>query len=169
MILLASDSFKDHFTSTHHPKDYTLLHLAIELKSLVACKAIMRCSDLWLGGEDPGFFMEDLDGMIPLQKANEENANECRDYLMGSQSHGGLVGLKTPGIWGFFGTDVIESFRAALESKSYDKIRGMLKENPQLVKEPFTDGSTALHKVKDPKVRPLCRCRLTHMHILCNC
>jgi len=152
MILLASDSFKDHFTSTHHPKGYTLLHLAIEQKSLVACKAIMRCSDRWLDGKDPGFFVEDLNGLIPLQKANEESAKECLDYLMGSQSHTQLVGQKTSGIFGFFSTDLIGSFQASLESKTYEKTRRMLKENPQLVKEAFVDGSTALHKVKDPKV-----------------
>ena len=154
MILLASDSFKDHFTSTHHPKGYTLLHLAIEQKSLVTCKAIMRCSDRWLDGTDPGFFVEDLDGMIPLQKANEDSAKECLDYLMGSQSQ--LVGQKTSGIFGFFGADIIRSFEAMLESKSYEKTKGMLKDNPQLVNEAFVDGSTALHKVKDPKVYVTC-------------
>lgn len=68
MILLASDSFKDHFTSVHHPKGYTLLHLAIEQNSLSACRAIMRCSDRWLSA-DPGFHVEDKDGVMPIQKA----------------------------------------------------------------------------------------------------
>jgi len=85
MILLASDSFKDHFTSTHHPKGYTLLHLAVEMESLSTCRAIMRCSDQWLH-KDPGLFVEDLEGVTPINRAAIAHAWGCADYLRESQS-----------------------------------------------------------------------------------
>ena len=85
MILLASDSFKDHFTSTHHPKRYRLLHLAVEMESLPACKAIMRCSDQWLH-EDPGLFVEDIEGVTPINRAAIAHSWACAEYLKQSQS-----------------------------------------------------------------------------------
>ena len=62
IILLASDSFKDHFTSTCHPRGYTILHLAVELNSVSACRAIMRCGDQWLSHMAPGLHVEDIEG-----------------------------------------------------------------------------------------------------------
>ena len=84
MLLLASDSFKYHFRSTVHPKKYRLLHLAVEQNSLIACKAIMRCSDHWLN-MDPGLYAEDSDGSTPIDKAVFLQSWACLEYLQQSQ------------------------------------------------------------------------------------
>lgn len=84
MLLLASDSFKYYFCSDVHPKRYRLLHLAIEQNSLAACKAIMRCSDLWLH-KDPGLYVEDADGNTPIDIAVLSESQACLDYLQESQ------------------------------------------------------------------------------------
>ena len=84
MLLLASDSFKHYFCSNVHPKGYHLLHLAVEQKSLVACKAIMRCSDLWLH-KDPGLYAKDADGNTPIDKAIFSESWACLEYLQESQ------------------------------------------------------------------------------------
>ena len=83
MLLLASDSFKHYFRSSVHPKKYRLLHLAVEQNSLVACKAIMRCSDRWLN-MDPGLYAEDSDGNTPIDKAVSQSW-ACLEYLQQSQ------------------------------------------------------------------------------------
>ena len=72
MILLTSDCFKDHFTSTHHPKGYTLLHLAIEQNSVSTCKAVMHCSDII--DKDPGILVKDNEKLLPFQLAMSLNA-----------------------------------------------------------------------------------------------
>ena len=84
MLLLASDSFKYYFKSNVHPKGYRLLHLAVEQNSLVACKAIMRCSDRWLN-MDPGLYAEDEDGNTPIGKAMLSQSWACLEYLQQSQ------------------------------------------------------------------------------------
>ena len=84
ILLLASDSFKHYFRSSNHPKKYRLLHLAVEQNSLVACKAIMRCSDQWLN-MDPGLYAEDTDGNTPISKAVLSQSWDCLEYLQQSQ------------------------------------------------------------------------------------
>ena len=151
MILLASDSLKEHFTSTCHPKMYRLLHLAIEQKSVNACRAIMRCSEHWLQ-EDPGLSVEDIDHMLPIQKAREIGAQECIDYLMHGQSGHDMYSQKTGGIFGYFSSDVLQLFRTYLETKNSTKIKELLEGYPTLVRADFIDGNTGLHKAKDAKV-----------------
>ena len=151
MILLASDPLKEHFTSTCHPKKYRLLHLAIGQKSVIACKAIMRCSEHWLQ-EDPGLFVEDIDHRLPIQMANEIGAQECVDYLMQGQSNHDLYSKRTGGFLGFCTRSVAELFQTTLEAKNSNKIKELLKSYPTLVKTDFIDGNTGLHKAKDAKV-----------------
>ena len=62
------------------PKKYRLLHLAVEQNSLVACKAIMRCSDRWLN-MDPGLYAEDTNGNTPIDKAVLSQLWACLEYL----------------------------------------------------------------------------------------
>ena len=162
MILLASDTIKEHFTSTHHPKMFRLLHLAIEQKSVNACRAIMRCSEYWLN-EDPGLFDKDIDHMLPIQKAREIGAQECVDYLMHGQSGHDIYSQKTGGIFGYFSSDVLQLFRTALETKNSTKTKELLKSYPALVRADFVDGNTGLHKAMDAKVHYVgvkCLCML---------
>lgn len=84
MLLLAGDPLKYYFQSTVHPKQYRLLHLAIEQNSLVACKAIMRCSDHWLN-KDPGLYAEDVNGNTPIDNAVLLQSWVCLEYLQQSQ------------------------------------------------------------------------------------
>ena len=84
MLLLASDAFKHYFCSDIHPKKYRLLHLAVEQKSVVACKAIMRCSDHWLN-KDPGLYAVDADGNTLVEKAVLSESKACLEYLLESQ------------------------------------------------------------------------------------
>ena len=157
MILLASDALKEHFTSTHHPKMYRLLHLAIEQKSVDACRAIMRCSEFWLQ-EDPGLSAKDLDQKLPIQKALDIGAQECVKYLLEVQSFHDMFSKRTGGIFGFFTTDVPQSFQTALETKNCSKVKELLQSHPALVRADFTDGNTGLHKAKDAKVCSQCVC-----------
>ena len=153
MLLLASDSFKDYFTSTHHPTGYTLLHLAIEQKSLLACKAIMRCSEKL--GLDPCFHIQDQDGLLPIQKANNSDTKECLTYLIQSQSpHEAQRSL------GFLSKqNILEQFRKAIEDKKSDTVKTLLTTDPKLVHAPYIDGSICLHKACDHKVRVLVNSR----------
>jgi len=166
MILLASDSFKDQFTSTHHPKKYTLLHLAIEQKSVSSCRAIMRCSEYWLK-EDPGLFVEDVDHKLPIQKAIDSGAQKCAEYLMKSQLGHSLYSQKTGGFFGYFSSDVLQLFQTALETKNCDKTRELLEKYPMLVRADFMDGNTGLHKAKDAKV--CVRTCVCGVCVLCVC
>ena len=75
---------KHYFRSSVHPKKYCLLHLAVEQNSLIACKAIMRCSDRWLN-VDPGLYAEDTDGNTPIDKAVLSQLWVCLEYLQQSQ------------------------------------------------------------------------------------
>ena len=147
MILLASDSFKDHFTSTRHPKRYTLLHLAIEQNSLLACKAILRCSEKL--GLDPCFYIEDQDGLLPIQKAKDSDAKECLTYLIQSQSpHEAQCSS------GFLSKqNLLDQFRKAIEDKKSDTVKTLLTTDPSLVHVPNVDGSICLHKARDHMVR----------------
>ena len=94
MLLLAGDPLKYYFRSNVHPKQYRLLHLAVEQNSLVACKAIMRCSDHWLN-TDPGLYAEDVDGNTPIDNAVSSQSWACLEYLQQSQLYiqdtGGIV------------------------------------------------------------------------------
>ena len=137
MILLTSDSFKEHFTSTHHPKGYTLLHLAIEQNSVSTCKIVMQCGDHL--GKDPGILVEDNEKMLPLQLAISLNAKECVTFLRQSQSQDKPL-------------DLLEQFQKALESKQIDTVKTMIEADPCLVNESFLDGCSSLHKACDHQV-----------------
>ena len=137
MMLLISDSFKEHFTSTHHPKGYTLLHLAIEQNSVSNCKIVMQCGDQL--GEDPGILVEDNEKMLPLQLAISLNAKECVTFLRQSQFQ-------------YKPLDLLEQFQKALESKQIDTVKKMIEADPCLVNESFLDGCSSLHKACDHQV-----------------
>ena len=141
MILLTSDSFKDHFTSTHHPKGYTLFHLAVELKSVAKCRIILECSDFL--GQDPGIFVENNEKMSSFQLATSLNAKECVVFLMESQSQS----------WSKNSINLLEQLQKALKSKKTDTVRKMIEAAPDLVKESFLDGCSCLHKAFDHQVR----------------
>ncbi|XP_065899391.1 85/88 kDa calcium-independent phospholipase A2-like isoform X2 [Dysidea avara] len=153
MILLASDPFKDHFTSTHHPKGYTLLHLVIEQKSIIACKAIMRCSDEY--NLDPCFHVRDQESLIPIQRATKSNAKECLTYLLKSQSPHEAQQSSSFLRRG----NVLDQFRKAIEDKKSDTVKTLLNTDPSLVHVPYVDGSVCLHKTRD---------HLTMVHLLDN-
>ena len=164
MILLASDTFKDHFTSVQHPKGYTLLHLAIEQNSLSACRAIMRCSDRWLYA-DPGFHIEDKDGLRPIQKAVISKSWACLEYLAQSQSIEFSSDLeesprprlftKSTNIYGD-----LKQFQNAVLAKRSTAVKKMLSNKPDFVNASYIDGSTGLHKAHDPEVR---MCKICYM------
>jgi len=145
VILLASDSFKDHFTSTHHPKRYTLLHLAVEMNSLSACRAIMRCSDHWLH-KDPGLFVEDIEGVTPIQKAVVNKAWACLDYLAQSQR---LETEQIPQVMGG------EQFQRATKKiiQNVDAIRY----SPIPFRKVYAKSGHELHKARNFKVK-FCMC-----------
>ena len=140
MTLLTSDSFKDHFTSTHHPSGYTLLHLAIEQNSVATCKIVMHCSDFL--GQDPGLLIEDNDKMLPFQLATSLNAKECVSFLKQSQSQNSSKNYLT----------LLDQFLKALASKQTDAVRKLIEANPGLVNESFLDGCSCLHKACDHQV-----------------
>ena len=150
MILLASDSFKDHFTSVHHPEGYTLLHLAIEQNSLTACRAIMRCSDHWLSA-DPGFHIEDKDGVMPIQKAIISKSWACLDYLVQSQSAhvSASEDLPRPRL---FSRSNLKQFKNAVEAKRSTTVKKMLVNNPNFANAGYVDGSIGLHRAQDREV-----------------
>ena len=93
ILLLASDSFKHYFRSSNHPKKYRLLHLAVEQNSLVACKAIMRCSDCKL---DTGLHTDDADGNTPLEKALSSQSWACLEYLHNIATEEAETTIKKP-------------------------------------------------------------------------
>ena len=97
LVLLTSDAFKDHFTSTCHPRGYTILHLAVELNSVSACRAIMRCGDQWLCDKAPELHVEDIEGLVPIQKAVICNSWACLDYFVQSLPLALEDGPVTPG------------------------------------------------------------------------
>ena len=92
MLLLASDSFKHYFKSNKHPKNYRLLHLAVEQNSLVACKAIMRCSDC---KTDAGLYDEDTDGNTPPERMLLSQSWACLDYLCNAETEEAEATVKT--------------------------------------------------------------------------
>ena len=140
MMLLTSDHFKEDFTSTHHPKGYTLLHLAIEQNSVSTCKIIMQCSDIL--GKDPGILVEDNEKMLPLQLATSLNAKECVVFLSQSQSQNSSKDYLR----------LLEQFQKAIESKQIGTVKKMVEADPNLVNESFLDGCSSLHKACDYQV-----------------
>ena len=84
LVLLTSDPFKDHFTSTCHPKGYTILHLAVELNSVSACRVIMKCGDQWPGLCDKAhdLHVKDIEGIVPIEKAIVYRTWACLDYFV---------------------------------------------------------------------------------------
>ena len=142
VVLLTSDSFKEHFTSTHHPKGYTLLHLAIEQNSVSACKTVMQCGDRL--GRDPGILVEDNEKMWPLQLAVRLNAKECVAFLRESQSQNNSKNYR----------NLLEQFQKAVESKQINKVTKLIEVDPnlKLVSEPYPDGCSSLHKACDHQV-----------------
>ena len=142
MMLLISDSFKEHFTSTHHPKGYTLLHLAIEQNSVSMCKIVMQCSDIL--GKDPGILVEDNDKMRPLQLAISLKVNECAAFLRQSQSQN-----KSKTCF-----NLLEQFQKAVEKNQISKVTKLIEVDPdlKLANEPFPDGCNSLHKACDHQV-----------------
>jgi len=153
VILLASDSFKDHFTSTHHPKGYTLLHLAVEINSVSACRAIMRCSDNWLVC-DPGFHIEDHEGVTPIQKAVVQKAWACLDYLLQCQSPYAFSHPSSPPrLRKFsFGKADLQQFWGAVEGRRTSTVKKMLSSNPDFANAGHIDGGISLHKAHDHEV-----------------
>ena len=162
MILLASDSFKDHFTSVHHPKGYTLLHLAIEHNSLSACRAVMRCSDQWLSA-DPGFHIEDKDGVMPIQKAVISKSWACLEYLVQSQSSAYIFepeDLPRPRLFSKSNNiSNLKHFHSAVEAKRSTTVKKMLVNNPNFANAGYIDGSIGLHKAHD---REVCMYQMFH-------
>jgi len=154
MILLASDSFKDHFTSTHHPKGYTLLHLAIEMNSVSACQAVMRCADEC--GLDPGFHVKDQDSLILIQRANQSDSQKCLTFLMQSQSP----------CQSLYSSEkkLLSQFQRAIENKNSDMVKRLLVSDQRLVCEPYADGSICLHKACDHMARVECRTTFLMQH-----
>ena len=160
ILLLASDSFKDHFTSVQHPKGYTLLHLAIEHHSLTACRAIMRCSDRWLL-VDPGFHVEDKDGVMPIQKAVVSKAWACLDYLVQSQPAltSASGSLQRPRL---FSKSNLKQFQNAVEAKRSTTVKKMLASNPNFANAGYVDGCIGLHRAQDCEVCVRCFIMLWH-------
>ena len=178
VVLLASDTFKDHFTSVHHPKGYTLLHLAIELNSLAACRAIMRCSDHWLVA-DPGFHVEDKDGVMPIQKAVISKSWACLEYLVQSQSSAYISEPEyLPRPWLFSKSTSklpnignLKHFHNAVEAKRSTAVKKMLTNNPNFANAGYIDGSIGLHKAHDREVGTRCSitlCCSIHSYVVAD-
>ena len=154
LVLLTSDPFKDHFTSTCHPKGYTILHLAVELNSVSACRAIMRCGDQWPGLRDKAhdLHVEDIEGLVPIQKAIIYRAWSCLDYFIQSlslQLPAGSetpTGLETPPILGG------EMFQRAVTRNLQDMNAGTQQSSPTVAKKVYNDKGINLHKARNPKV-----------------
>ena len=138
LVLLTSGPFKDHFTSTCHPKGYTILHLAVELNSVSACRAIMRCGDQWPGLCDKAhdLHVEDIEGVVPIQKAIVCRAWACLDYFIQSLSLQPPDGSETPPILSG------EMFQRA--------VTGNLQSLNAGKKQSYK--GIDLHKARDPKV-----------------
>ena len=138
LVLLTSDSFKDHFTSTCHPKGYTILHLAVELNSVLACRAIMQCGDQWPGlcERAHDLHVEDIEGLVPIQKAVMCSSWACLDYFMQSLSFQPSDGLETPPILSG------EMFQRAVTRNSFTAAAGKQQ----------NDTGISLHKARNPEV-----------------
>ena len=154
LVLLTSDPFKEHFTSICHPRGYTLLHLAVELNSVTACRAIMRCGDQWPGPCDkaPDLHVEDIEGIVPIQKAVICKAWTSLEYLVQSMSLQTEADSITPPILGG------EMFQRAVT-------RNLEGTNV------YNDKGIDLHKARDPQVSSyivwmtdaLCGCTYEHV------
>ena len=138
LVLLTSGPLKDHFTSTCHPKGYTILHLAVELNSVSACRAIMRCGDQWPGLCDKAhnLHVEDLEGVVPIQKAIVCRAWACLDYFIQSLSLQPSDGSEIPPILSG------EMFQRAVTRNLQNFIAGKQQ----------NDKGINLHKARDFKV-----------------
>ena len=150
LVLLSSNPFKDHFTSTCHPKGYTILHLAVELNSVSACRAIMRCADQWLHDKAHDLHVEDIEGLVPIQKAIVCKAWACLDYLVQSLSLQPPASSETPPILSG------EMFQRA---RSLQGMNAGAKQSPsttpmKLKKARYfsSDKDISLHKAHDPEV-----------------
>ena len=148
LVLLTSDSFKDHFTSTCHPKGYTILHLAVELNSVSACRAIMRCGDQWPGlcERAHNLHVEDIEGLVPIQKAVMCRAWACLDYFVQSLSLQPSDGSETPPILSG------EMFQRAVTRNLRSLNAGKLQSSPTVAKKVYNDKGINLHKSRDPEV-----------------
>ena len=152
LVLLTSDPFKDHFTSTCHPKGYTILHLAVELNSISACRAIMQCGNQQPGLCDKahGLHVEDIEGVVPIQKAIVCKAWTCLDYFVQSLSLQPPAGSETPPILSG------EMFQRARNLQAMKA--GTKQSSPTTFMEPkkarywFSDKSITLHEARDPEV-----------------
>ena len=156
LVLLTSDSFKDHFTSTCHPKGYTILHLAVELNSVSACRAIMRCGDpQWpeFCEKVHNLYVKDMEGLVPIQKAIVCKAWACVDYLVQSLSLQPPSDSEIPPLLGG------EMFQRA---RNLQGMKSLSLQPPSDLETPplrvmnggpeFGDKSVDLHEARDPKV-----------------
>ena len=139
LVLLTSDPFKEHFTSTCHPRGYTILHLAVELNSVSACRAIMRCGDQWLCDKAPELHVEDIEGLVPIQKAVICKSWACLDYFVQSLPLPLEDGSLTPPILSG------EMFQRAVS-------KNLQQGSPIVVKKVYNDKGIGLHKARDLKV-----------------
>lgn len=146
LVLLTSDPFKDHFTSICHPKGYTILHLAVELNSLSACRAIMRCGDQWLCDKAHDLHVPDIEGVVPIEKAIVCKAWACLDYFIQSLSLPLPTGSETPPILSG------EMFQRAVTRNLQGMSIGSQQDSPTIVKKVYNDKGINLHKARDPKV-----------------
>ena len=121
--------------TTHHPKHYTLLHLAVELNSLSACRAIMRCGDEC--GMDPGFHLKDLEGLIPVQRATKSRNKDCLNFC--NHNHHIRLCAAQKEICS-------ANFKKQLQIRRVIQKKKLLVSNPSLLHEPYVDGSICLHK-----------------------
>ena len=145
LVLLTSDPFKHHFTSTCHPKGYTILHLAVELNSVSACRVIMKCGDQWPGLSDKAhdLHVKDIEGVVPIEKAVVCRAWACLEYFVQSLSLAAPAGSETPPILGG------EMFQRAVTRNLQGMNVGALQKS---VKKSCNDEGINLHKARDPKV-----------------
>ena len=142
LVLLTSDLFKDHFTSTCHPRGYTILHLAVELNSVSACRAIMRCGDQWLCDKAPELHVKDIEGLVPIQKAIICKSWACLDYFVQSLPlalEDGPVTPSTPPILSG------EMFQRAFS-------KNLQQGSSTVAKKVYNDKGIGLHKARDLKV-----------------
>ena len=141
LVLLTTDPFKEHFTSTCHPRGYTILHLAVELNSVSACRAIMRCGDQWPGLCDkaPELHVEDIEGLVPLQKAIICKSWACLDYFVQSLPLPLEDGSVAPAILSG------EMFQRAVS-------KNLQQGSATVTKKVYNDKGIGLHKAHDTKV-----------------
>ena len=110
----------------------------------------MRCSDQWLLA-DPGFHIEDKEGVMPIQKAVISKSWACLDYLVQSQSEciSGQNYLPRPRL---FSRSNLKQFQSAVEAKRSTAVKKMLVNNPNFANASYIDGSIGLHKAQDREV-----------------